>query len=406
MPPPTPALALAVGELHPVDVALAPGAVADDPVEGERLTRRDHQAVHPRRGEPEVRHLVVLEVHLVEVELAQQQRAVLLEPDREVVVLVPRRPHDPTRPRVPHPLRTPPRAVRGHRRGQQPGVALRQPRGSGETRRQLSGSTCVVLMPGETSSAAIWLPEWICRLPPDPVGWTHADAHRPLPPARAARGRRSARAARPDRRPHPPAVRDRGGRDPRARHHAVLLSLVDGARGPAVAQHRGVPLGQALDLHPGRLLPRPGGRAGRARHRRAGRGGEALPGDPDGGDGLVAGPRVPGPRHRHRDAARDLRTASTTSASRRSPPRPSSTTPPRSASHARSASGPRRSTGSCDRASWRSTSPGPSPPRRSSAATCRSRSPAPSRCARSSVSTPESCPVRSPRGRSQAPCAN
>jgi hypothetical protein len=45
--------------------------LASTPVEGERLAGRDHEAVHPRGGEAQVGDLVVLQPHLVGVELAQ-----------------------------------------------------------------------------------------------------------------------------------------------------------------------------------------------------------------------------------------------------------------------------------------------------------------------------------------------
>ena len=75
---------VAVGEPHADDVALAPGAVAHHLVEREGLARPDHHSVGPRARQPQVDHLVVLERHLVGGEIAEQQRAVLLDADGQL----------------------------------------------------------------------------------------------------------------------------------------------------------------------------------------------------------------------------------------------------------------------------------------------------------------------------------
>ena len=317
-------------------------------------------------GETQVGHLVVLQVHLVGVELAQQQRAVLLDPDREVRGLAARGPRHPSRPAVPHPLRTPSRTVHGHRDGQQPRVALGQARGSGEPGRELQrldgthpegahrdGAHAVKTRCGASWSQPIHL---CCS---DGSRWdgamtTVVDLFPPLG-LHVVAGPLELRGLTDelDRR----AVRPRRGRHPRARRDAVLLPVDRGAGRSALAQHRRLPLGQALDLLARRLLPRPRRAPRRAGDRLPGRRRAALPGHPHRRDRVVARARVPGPRARHGDASRDVRAALRPPRLRgdhlRGLPRQPGVA---RASRARSATGPRRSAGSSDaRASSRST---------------------------------------------------
>ena len=133
---------LAVGQAHALHVALAGGAVADHLVEAEGLTGPDHDPVRLCGRETQIGDLVVLQPHLRVAELAQQERAVLLDPHRQVLLRAGVRPGG----GGDQPVEVAPFAVDEAGEGKQRGVTLAQRRTPGSDREHVvlgrAGSGC------------------------------------------------------------------------------------------------------------------------------------------------------------------------------------------------------------------------------------------------------------------------